>query len=124
MYQRYLMAATFLGIAACATSGNESQTPGAAAENLVLISNPTAAAGESADEGKLEDVDVPEIPKVANMSGRTNIPDKPDVICRREKPTGSNMARRVCRRQSEIEEMRTVSQDTLKELQRQQGLRK
>ncbi len=103
MNRRYVVAATFLGIAACATSGPDSPVPSAKVETSVTTSNPTAT------EGEFEDVDVPEVPKVANIWGQANIPGQSEVVCRNEIPTGSHMVTRVCRTLSEIEKKRTES---------------
>ncbi len=103
MNRRYMVAATFLGIAACATSGPESSVPGAKVETPVITSKPTAT------EGEFEDVDVPEVPKMAIISGQANIPGQSEVVCRNEIPTGSHLVIRVCRTRSEIEKKRTES---------------
>ena len=106
MNRRYMVGATFLGIAACATSGPESTVPGAKVETSVITSNPTAA------EGKFEDVDVPEVPKV------TNIPVRDEVICRMETTVGSRFRTRVCRTRSEIKKTQRADQDMLEKAQR------
>ncbi len=97
MNRRYVVAATFLGVAACATSGPDSPVPGATVETSVITSNPTVT------EGEFEDVDVPEVPKVAIIPGQI------EVVCRNEIPTGSHLVIRVCRTRSEIEKKRTES---------------
>jgi hypothetical protein len=40
-------------------------------------------------------------------------PEKDPLICRVERPTGSNYAKRICFRQSELEEKRRQAQDLL-----------
>ncbi len=102
MNRRYAVAATFLGIAACATSGSESPEPGASAGNSVPNSNSTATVGE------VEVVDIPEVPKAAN------IPARNEVICHREHRPGSKITRRVCRTRAEIEEALMAGQDSLR----------
>ncbi len=103
MNRRYVVAATFLGVAACATSGPDSPVPGTKYETSVITSNPTAT------EWEFEDVDVPEVPKVENIPGQANIPGQTEVVCRNEIPTGSHLVIRVCRTRSEIEIKRTES---------------
>lgn len=115
MNRRYIVAATFLGIAACATSGPEAPAPGATVESSAITSNPTAA------EGEIEDVDVPEAPKVATNVGEANIPDQTEVVCHSVKRTGSHMSKRVCRTRAMIEEMRKDGQDVLGDLQNNQS---
>jgi len=106
MNRRYVVAVTFLGIAACATSGPESAVPGAKVETSVITSNPTAA------EVEFEDVEIPEVPKVSN------IPDQTGIVCRREQKTGSRRIIRVCRTRAEIEQRQEADQDMLEKTQR------
>ncbi len=104
MNRRYVVAATFLGIAACATPSPESPVPGAKDETSVIISNLTAA------EGEIEDVDVQEVPKVANT------PDTNGLVCQRERITGSHRLTRVCRTRAEIERRRKEDQAMIEKL--------
>lgn len=106
MNRLYVVAITFLGIAACATSGPESPVSGAKVETSVITSNPTAA------EDEFEGVDVPDVPKMAT------IPNQTKVVCRREKPTGSHRMIRVCRTRAAIEKTRSAEQNAVRELQR------
>ncbi len=105
MNRRYLMAATFLSIGACVTSGPELPAPAANAESSMTNSNSTAAADE------LKVAEVPEVPSLANIPIR-----QPDRICRKERRTGSFFLKRVCRTPREIEEARQTGQGMLKEL--------
>ena len=98
MNRRYVVAVAFLGIAACTTSGPESAVTGAKAETSVITSNPTAA------EGVIEQVDVPEVPMQTTNS------DEDDLICTREKLTGSRISKTVCLTRAEREKIREVSQ--------------
>ena len=88
MNRRYVVAAIFLGIAACATSGPESPTPVANAGSPATDSKSTTPVGE------VEIVAIPEVPMV------TDVPVRDEVICRMEKRTGTNRAVRVCRTRS------------------------
>ncbi len=110
MNRRYVVAATFLGIGACATSGPESPVPGAKVDTSVITSNPTAA------EGEIEVVDVPDVPKTANISGQANIPDPNEIVCRREKKTGSHRVTRVCRKRAQIEARRVADQEAVRKM--------
>ncbi len=67
------MAATFLGIAVCATPGPESAEPVANAE--ISATNDASPA----TTGGVEVVDIPEVPKV------TDIPVRDEVVCSMEK---------------------------------------
>jgi len=109
MNRRYMVAATFLGIAACATSGPESSVPGAKVETPVITSKPAAV------EGKFEVVDVPKVPKMAD------IPVRDEVICQMETTVGSHIKRQVCRTRSNIEKTQRADQDKLERAQRRSG---
>ena len=104
MNRRYVMATTFLGIAACATSGPESPVPVAKVETPTTTSSPTAA------ESVIEVVDVPKVPKTVI------IPAQSQVVCHKEKPTGSHRVIRVCRTRSQIANRRTADQAMLKNI--------
>ncbi len=112
MIRRYLVSAFLLGIAACATSNPERPTPVAKANTPAQISNATAA------EDEFDDVEVPKVPMATNISGQMDIPGEPKVVCRKEKPTGSNRPRKVCRRISD-EITKNKAQRDVKVLQRQ-----
>ncbi len=104
MNQRYVVAAAFFGIAACATSSPEAPEPGASAGNPVTNSNSTAV------EETLDIVEVPEVPISAN------IPAPAKVTCRRETEIGSRRVKRICRTRSEIDKTQAAAQDTLNDL--------
>ncbi len=108
MNRRYIVAATFLGIAACATSGSESPEPVANAGNSATNSKSTTSVGE------VEVVDIPEVPKVAD------IPVRNEVICRMEKRTGTNRKKRVCRSRSQIARSAEEAKETFEVLRRSQ----
>ena len=100
----YLVAATFLGVAACVTSGPESPVPAANAGDSVTNSNSTAAAGQ------LEVADVPEVPI------SVYIPTQDELICRIERSTGLHTPKRVCRTRAEINEARVAAQNMFNQL--------
>jgi len=102
MNRRYVMVATFLGIAACASSGSKLPEPGTNAGNSVPNNTSTATVGE------VQVVDIPEVPMAAN------IPVQNEVICHREQRPGSKITKRVCRTRAEIEKARMAGQDRLR----------
>lgn len=108
MNRRFVMAATFLGIAACATSGPESPEPGAEAGISVTNDISTMTAGE------VEAVDIPEVSSVAE------IPVQDEVICRMERRTGTHRAKRVCRSRSSIEKTAIDAKQRFEVLRRSQ----
>ena len=114
MIRRYLVAITFLAIAACATPGPglESPVPDAQTEPAVTTSTTsTTSTGSNATavEGEDEGDDVPEVRVVA--SGPENT-----VICETRRTTGSNIRQRVCRTQASIERQRREDREEFQRL--------
>ncbi len=103
MNRRHVVAIAFLGIAACTTSGPESPVPGAKAETSVITSDPTATEGEA--EGVIEQVGASEAPV------ETTIADSYELICTKERLTGSRIPTKVCLTRAERERIREVAQD-------------
>ena len=106
MNTRYLITATFLGITACATTGPETPGPATNTENA------NSSADVIAVENQLEVIDVPEVPVSAN------VPSTDKVVCRKERRMGSNISKKVCRTQAQMEAERESGQDTLDSLSR------
>ena len=102
MNRRHVVAIAFLGIAACTTSGPESPVPGATAETSVITSDPTATEGEA--EGVIEQAGVSEAPV------ETTIADGNELICTREKLTGSRIKTEVCLTRAERERLQEEAQ--------------
>ncbi len=105
MIRQFVVAITFFGIVACATSG-----PERAANAASPVTNSDSAAAET---GGVAVVDVPEVPKSANAGAGDG------RICRREHVTGSYRKVRVCRTRAKIGMERQASQQALRELERQ-----
>ena len=103
MNRRYIVAATVLSIAACATSTPESPEPAADAENTVTDSDST--------EAELEVLDVPEVPDTP-IAANIRHPDQ--LVCRYELGTGTHMRTRVCRIGAEIHAMRKSGQEAVR----------
>ena len=118
MIRRFVVSAILFGIAACATSNPDRPTPVAKATTPAQVSNATAA------EGEFDDVEVPKVPMATNISDGKDIPGEPKVVCRKERVTGSNRPRKVCRTVSKVGD--AMDQDTARrevmELQRQQEI--
>ncbi len=110
MNLQFVVAATILGIAACATPGPETPVPGGKVETSVITSTPTVA------EGELEDADVPEVPKMANIPAQASNPNPNELICRRERTTGSHRVTRLCRRRAEIDSRRAADQEAVRKI--------
>jgi len=113
MNRRHVVAIAFLGIAACTTSGPESPVPGAKAETSVITSDPTATEGEA--EGVIEQDGVSEAPV------ETTVADGDELICRREKLTGSRIATTVCLTRAERDKIQEDSQSYIEAGKRSPG---
>ncbi len=112
----YLMAATFLGIAACVTSGPELPKSLESPELAKSAANARSSVTNSSSTevvGQLEVAKVPEVPITAYM------PTEDAVICRKERRIGSNIPRRVCRTRAEIEATSAASQEILRNMSTQ-----
>jgi len=107
MIRQFVVAITFFGIAACATSGPE---PAANAASPVINSDSTAP-----ETGEAGVVDVPQVPKSANAGAGDG------RVCHMESRTGSYRKVRVCRTQAGIDVDRKEAQRVLRELERQSG---
>ena len=116
MNRKYLVAITFLGITACATSepGPQSPSPDPQVEPTRTTSAATTARNSTARntpavKGEHEGDNVPEVNVVA--SGPENT-----VICHRQKRTGSNIVERICRTQASIERRRREDREEFQRL--------
>jgi hypothetical protein len=112
MNRQCVVAASVLGIAACATPDPEPPVSDSAVET-------SAESGtEASSETVIEDVDVPEVPKAARIEGQANISDPDALVCREITRTGSHLSKLVCRTRSEIEQRRTADQRELERIQK------
>ena len=109
MNLRHVVAATFLAIAACATPSPEPSDPNASVEIPVIDNDSTAPVGE------LDVVDVPEVSEVEVT------PVRDEVVCRRERSTGTHRAERVCRRRSQDPRSSAKAKETFESLRQIQN---
>lgn len=116
MNRRYVLTAAFLGIAACATSGPEHPETVAGTDNSVTNGAPPTTTDDVkvADIPDLEVADIPEVPKV------TDIPVRDEIVCSREKRTGTNRVIKVCRSRSSINRTSAEAKETFDDLRRSQ----
>ena len=113
MNRRHVVAIAFLGLAACTTSGPESAVPGATAETSVTIGDPTSTEGKT--EGVIEQAGVSE------AAGEAPIPDPNELICTKEKLTGSRIPTRVCLTRAERERIQSEGQGFVEASKRKPG---
>ena len=109
MHRLTIVAATCLGIAACATSGSQSIAPDATAEDSASQDKSTTVMGEE------KAADTQEAFKVADTQVRN------EIVCRMEKRTGTNRKKRVCRSRAQIEKSAQDGKDAFEVLRRTQN---
>jgi hypothetical protein len=108
MNRQCVVAALFLGIAACATTVPQSPESGIEAGNSATTGNSTTPAIEMAV------VNVPEESEVAS------VPVQDEIVCRMEKRTGSHRATRVCRSRSQTARSSREGMETFETLRQSQ----
>lgn len=98
-------------IGACASSGPETPAPAATASSAGVDA---VAPGNSAapPAGDLKDPDAPGTPQIAGASPKY---DPDELICRRERETGSKFTTKICRTRAEIEARREQDQKIMRE---------
>ena len=110
MIGRILVAAISIFIGACASSGPEAPVPAVTASSAsvdaVASDNPSAPPA-----GDLQDLDAPDMPQTASASPE-NDPD--ELICSRERETGSKFTTRICRTRAEIEVREAQDQELMR----------
>ena len=113
MNRQYVLAIAFFGIAACTTSGPGSPTTGAMAETSVIASNQTEAEAEA--EAMIGQGDVPEAPL------EETIEDEDELICTKERLTGSRIPTKVCLTRAERERLQKEAQAYIEKDRRKPG---
>ena len=108
MIRRHALTASLLAIAACATTDPKVPETVASADEPMTQSAPTAEKGN---------VEVAEIPEVAKV---TDIPVRDELVCTREKRTGTNRVTKVCRRRSTINDTAIEAKKTFEDLRKSQ----
>jgi len=112
MIGRILVAAISIFIAACASSGPEAPAPAVTASSASVAA--VAADNSSAPPaGDIQDLDAPDMPQTASASPE-NDPD--ELICRRERETGSKFTTKICRTRAEIEAMEAQAQESIRDM--------
>ena len=115
MYRLNLMAATYLVITACASSG-----PNLASAPAPEAAEPPSKSEATEPESVVEVATIPGVPATTVDHGADSVAVQNEMVCRREMRTGSHRATRVCRTRAEIERMEIDAKDTFKDLHRSQ----
>jgi hypothetical protein len=116
MIRAFIAGAVLMSLAGCASSPPESAARDTAATPVNGASS-VAASDSDASADALHVVDVPEVPKVAAAAAQQSAPAEEELICRREKTTGSHRTTRICWKRSEIEKRREEDQQMIRSIQ-------
>jgi len=112
MIGRISVAAISICIGACASSGPEAPAPAVTASSAsvdaVASDNPSTPRADD-----LHDLDAPDVPKTASALPASK---SDEIVCHREKATGTKMSRTVCRSRADIEARAAKDQETLRKI--------
>ena len=112
MIKNILISVIFIFIGACASSGPETPAPAAPASSAnvdaVAPDNPS-----NPPAGDLQGADAPDTPQIVSASPEN---DPNELICRRERETGSKFSTRICRTRAEIEAREAADRDIMREM--------
>ena len=114
MNRHYIVAALFLGIAACATSVPQSPESGAEPRNSATTRNSATPSNSATPASEIVVSDVPELGEVAI------IPGQDEVVCSMERRTGTHRKVRVCRSRSQIARSAIEAKESFEILRRSQ----
>ena len=115
MYRPVMLALSVTALAACSTA------PPAAQESEPQTHQSESDGGQSASEDKVAAVGDINQAAAASEPGITDMPPRGDeVICVRERRTGSNRAKKVCRTRAEIERDRIEGKETFEGMRQAQ----
>ena len=112
MIGRILVTTISIFIAACASTGPEAPAPAETASppsvETVAPDNPAVTTA-----GVPQDPDAPDMQQTASASPEY---DPDELICRRERETGSKFTKKVCRTRGEIEAMEAQAQESMRDM--------
>ena len=112
MIKQTLIIVISIFIGACASSGPEAPAPAVTASSAsvdaVAPENPSTPPA-----GDLQGADAPDTPQIVSASPEN---DPNELICRRERETGSKFTQRICRTRAEIEAREAADQEILREM--------
>ncbi len=117
MIRRIILVSSMLGLAACAAPGPELPLPSTGANEAQK--NVPSEPNKAVTDDNVTVSDNQNAPVVVGEPGITDMPPR-RVVCVRERRTGSHRAKRVCRTEAEIEQLRVEGQDIFEDLHRSQ----
>lgn len=123
MKQQWMAVIICIGLTACAASGpavpppnqNSEKTENATERPTEIV---TQNESQASPASEVVVVDIPQEP--VNVSGVTEEPVRKELVCKRERQTGSNRARKVCRSREQIAKDELEGKKTFEDLHRSQ----
>jgi hypothetical protein len=115
--RHWLIVMISIGISACAASGPNSSRPDAKAE---AASESTTENTAPATEDVIVVVDIPGESATPAEASELDVPAQSNLVCVRERRTGSHRARKVCRSRAQIAKEEQEAKDTFEDLHRSQ----
>ena len=123
MKQQWMAAIICIGLTACAASGpavappnqNSEKTENATERPTEIV---TQNESQASPASEVVVVDIPQEPVTA--PGNTEVPVRKELVCKRERQTGSNRARKVCRSREQIAKDELDGKKTFEDLHRSQ----
>lgn len=119
MTRHWLIVMISISISACAASGPDSSRPDAKAENA-SESTTESATPAPATEDVIVVVDIPGESTTPAEASDSDMPVRSELVCVRERRTGSHRARKVCRSRAQIAKEELEAKETFKDLHRSQ----
>ena len=123
MKQQWMAVIICIGLTACAASGpavpppnqNSEKTENATERPTEIV---TQNESQASPASEVVVVDIPQEP--VNVSGVTEEPVRKELVCKRERQTGSNRARKVCPSREQIAKDELEGKKTFEDLHRSQ----
>ena len=123
MKQQWMAVIICIGLTACAASGpavpppnqNSEKTENATERPTEIV---TQNESQASPASEVVVVDIPQEP--VSVSGVTEEPVRKELVCKRERQTGSNRARKVCRSREQIAKDELEGKKTFEDLHRSQ----
>jgi len=119
MNRHWMAVMISIGISACAASGPDSSRPVAEAENASESTSESVTPAPTTDDSIVV-VDIPGESATPAEASNLDMPAQRDVVCVRERRTGSHRARRVCRSRAQIAKEELEARETFDDLHRSQ----
>ncbi len=117
--RHWLIVMISIGISACAASGPDSSRPDAKAENASESTTESATPAPATDD-LIVVVDIPGESATPAEASDLDLPAQSDLVCVRERRTGSHRARKVCRTRAQIAKEEQDGKDDFEDLHRSQ----